>query len=174
MKKRKKVTRHRGTTTHGRGAMKKARGKGHRGGVGKAGTGKRADQKKTLILKTHKGKYFGKTIPLAKKPVKKLKTMTLSNIQTKLPTLIKKGIAKESKGVYELNLLGYKIIGNTPIKLKLKIKATSATKAAAEKIKAAQGSLELEYEQEIPKQTKQTKKPEEKPKTKEQPKKEGE
>ncbi|MBU0467250.1 MAG: hypothetical protein KKF39_06330 [Nanoarchaeota archaeon] len=46
IKKRKKVSRARGTHTHGRGFKKKARGSGHRGGVGKEGTGKRADHKK--------------------------------------------------------------------------------------------------------------------------------
>jgi len=49
-KKRTKVGRHRGSHTHGRGAKKKARGKGHRGGVGLSGTGKRADQKKSMMF----------------------------------------------------------------------------------------------------------------------------
>ena len=41
----KKVRKYRGSKTHGGGHMKKRRGSGNRGGFGKAGTGKRADQK---------------------------------------------------------------------------------------------------------------------------------
>ena len=51
-KKRKKSSRMHGRKagTHGWGARKKHKKSGHRGGKGMAGTGKRADQKKTLIL----------------------------------------------------------------------------------------------------------------------------
>jgi large subunit ribosomal protein L15 len=60
IKKRKKSTRMhgRGMGTHGGGARKKRKGSGHRGGIGMAGTGKRADQKKTLILKLYGNNYF--------------------------------------------------------------------------------------------------------------------
>jgi len=147
MKKRKKSSRHRGTTTHGRGAMKKARGKGHRGGVGMAGTGKRADTKKTKII-SNVNKYFKKVIALRAPKRKKPKAITLAVIQTTLPALIKKGKAEKSKEGYELNLIGYKIIGNTDVNVKLKIKATSVSKSAAEKIKQAGGSIELEKKKE--------------------------
>ena len=72
MNKRRKVTRHRGSHSHQRGAKKKARGSGHRGGFGLAGTGKRGDQKKTLVLKKHGNSYFGKSKTLRKKVVIKL------------------------------------------------------------------------------------------------------
>jgi large subunit ribosomal protein L15 len=55
--KRKKVTKYRGSKTHGCGSMKKRRGAGNRGGRGMAGTGKRGDAKKPSIR--HKS-YFGK------------------------------------------------------------------------------------------------------------------
>ena len=53
MIKRKKVSRMhgRGMGTHGWGARKKHKKSGHRGGTGMSGTGKRADNKKTLITK---------------------------------------------------------------------------------------------------------------------------
>lgn len=60
LKKRKKRSRIRGRRTVGKGSRKKARGKGHRGGKGMAGTGKRAGQKLTLVQKYYKGKYLGK------------------------------------------------------------------------------------------------------------------
>ena len=49
--KRKKNVRQRGHKTHGWGEKKKHRGKGHQGGAGMAGTGKRADSKKPSIWK---------------------------------------------------------------------------------------------------------------------------
>ena len=49
--KRKKFSRQRGGHTHGWGSKKKHRGSGNRGGKGMGGTGKRADQVKTLIWK---------------------------------------------------------------------------------------------------------------------------
>ena len=50
----------RGTKTHGWGSKKKHRGAGNRGGRGMAGAGKRAEHKKTLILKKYTNAYFGK------------------------------------------------------------------------------------------------------------------
>ena len=50
----------RAQTTHGWGSKKKHRGSGNRGGFGMAGSGKRADQKKSLILKHFGKNYYGK------------------------------------------------------------------------------------------------------------------
>ena len=49
MHKRRKSSRYRGSKTHGRGFKKKARGSGHRGGFGMAGTGKRMSQELSLL-----------------------------------------------------------------------------------------------------------------------------
>jgi len=72
-----------GSHTHRRGAKKKARGKGHRGGKGMAGTGKRADQRKSLILKLYGNNYFGKSKTLRKKIVKKLKSINVDQLSSK-------------------------------------------------------------------------------------------
>ena len=60
--KRKKASRYHGRNmgTCGSGSRKNKRKSGHKGGVGMAGTGKRADHKKTLITKLYGNKYFGK------------------------------------------------------------------------------------------------------------------
>ena len=55
--KRKKISRYRGSMTHGGGSKKKRRGSGNRGGKGLAGSGKRSDSKKPSLWKE---KYFGK------------------------------------------------------------------------------------------------------------------
>jgi len=131
MKKRKKSTRHRGSHTHGRGFKKKARGSGHRGGVGMAGTGKRADQKKTKILNL-KEKYFGKKKALRRKIKPKLKTINLRDI------------AKKIKDKKEINLKGYKILSLGEINEKIIIKASAASESAIDKIKKAGGDITLE------------------------------
>ena len=59
-KKTKKAVGQRGKTNHGHGARKKWKKSGHKGGIGMAGTGKKADHKKTLINKLYGNKYFGK------------------------------------------------------------------------------------------------------------------
>tara|TARA_Y100000310_G_C20696369_1_gene826015 strand:- start:2448 stop:2825 length:378 start_codon:yes stop_codon:yes gene_type:complete len=122
--KRKKQSRHRGSHTHGRGFKKKARGSGHRGGIGMAGTGKKAGQKKTLIQKV--SKYFGKSKTLRKAVSKKLKVINLDKISPS-----------------KTNLIGYKILSRGNPKPNLKIKASAASKAAIEKIKKAGGSIEV-------------------------------
>ena len=60
--KRKKYSRAHGKNmgTAGWGSRKKHRSSGNRGGRGMAGSGKRADHKKTLITKLYGNTYFGK------------------------------------------------------------------------------------------------------------------
>lgn len=140
-KKRRKSTRFRGSHTHGRGFKKKARGSGHRGGFGMAGTGKRADQKKTLVLKTKGRDYFGKAKTIRRKQSPKPKSINLHDLVRNIPSLIKKGVAKESKGVYEINLPKYKILSNGDVSEKLKITAAAASKSALEKVKKAGGEI---------------------------------
>ena len=79
IKKRTRSRRFRGAHTAGRGFKKKARGSGHRGGVGMAGTGKKADQKKTLILNLPY-EYFGKTRRRSQPERFKPETINLSQI----------------------------------------------------------------------------------------------
>ena len=133
LKKRKKKSRMRGSHTHGRGFKKKARGSGHRGGVGMAGSGKRGDQKKTLVLNLYGNDYFGKSKTL-RRPVKiKLKSINLREIQQKF--------GKDEKS---LNLKGYKVLGEGELTMPLKITASAASESAIEKVKKAGGEIVLE------------------------------
>ena len=144
VKKRKKATRFRGTHTHGRGFKKKARGSGHRGGVGMSGTGKRADQKKTLVLNLYGNDYFGKQKALRKGVIPiRLEAINLSQVIQQIEHLEKKGLAKEVKGVYEITLKGYKILGDGEVTKKLKIIASAASASASEKVKKAGGEIVL-------------------------------
>ncbi len=150
IKKRKKSTRFRGTHTHGRGFKKKARGSGHRGGVGKAGSGKRGDQKKNLSLDkfgnpSEKG-YFGKSKTLRRGKIFRRKSMSLETIQSKIDWLKKNGLAVEKSGVCEINLREYKIIGNTDLKFKVKVFAFSASNGAKKAVEKAGGEIITERE----------------------------
>ena len=128
-KKRKKSSRAHGSHTHGGGFKKKRRGSGHRGGVGMAGTGKRADHKKSLIINMEE-KYFGKSS--LKKKVKRYKTLNLSDVVR---------IIKDKK---EIDLSQYKILSKGEISKPIKIKAYAASKAAINKVKKAGGEIILE------------------------------
>ena len=133
-KKRKKSSRYHGRNmgTCGTGARKKAKGSGHRGGKGMAGTGKRADQKKTLILKLYGHGYFGKQGITSKGTERdKRDRINVSEIQEKY----KPG---------EVNLSSYKILGDGEIKNKFIITAQSASKSAIEKVEAAGGKIIVE------------------------------
>jgi len=139
IKKRKKVSRMHGhgMGTHGTGARKNKRKSGNKGGIGMAGTGKRADQKKTLITKLYGNNYFGKqgiTSRGTKRDVRKR-----INIQDVELNLEKYG-KKTAKG-WEIILKNYKILGKGEVKNKLFITCLEASKTAIEKIKKAGGEI---------------------------------
>lgn len=145
-KKRGKTTRYRGSHTHGRGFKKKARGSGHRGGFGMAGTGKRGDAKKTMILNLYGNDYFGSDKTLRRgqgKGLIKLEATSLRRINENILSFVKNGIAKESKGAYEVNLSGYKVLGEGEVSLKLIITADAASQSAIDKVKKAGGEIIL-------------------------------
>lgn len=146
--KRRKSSRFRGYKTHGRGFKKKARGSGHRGGFGMAGTGKRGDAKKTMVLNLYGNDYFGKDRALRRPVSVKLKVLNLDDIQLNLNSLIEQGIAKESKGSYEINLKGKKILGDGEVKDKLLITSSAATASAIDKVTKAGGKILLPAKEE--------------------------
>ena len=142
IKKTKKSVKQRGNNTYGHGARKKWKGSGHRGGFGMAGTGKRADHKKSLILKKYGNKYFGKQgITSRSTKRKKDQVINLRDIEKNIDSLTRK---YEKQGI--LDLSKYKILGEGGLKSKLKIKALSFTKSAKEKIEKAGGEVILAKE----------------------------
>ena len=138
-KKRKKSSRYHGRNmgTCGTGARKKSKGSGHRGGKGMAGTGKRADHKKSLILKLYGHGYFGKQGMTSKGTERdKRDRINVSEIQEKY----KSG---------EVNLSSYKILGDGEIKNKFTITAQSASKSAIKKVEKAGGKIIVEVIKEM-------------------------
>jgi large subunit ribosomal protein L15 len=144
VKKRKKVTRCHGKNmgTHGSGSRKNKRKSGHKGGVGMAGTGKRADHKKTLITKLYGNDYFGKQGVTSRGTKRdKRDRINLLAIESNLDNLVKQKIAKKVGDVFEINLSSFKILGTGEVKSKLKITAFEASKSAIEKVKKAGGEI---------------------------------
>ena len=141
VKKRKKCSRMHGRKmgTHGRGARKKAKKSGHKGGIGMSGSGKRADHKKTLITKLFGHTYFGKKGFTSRGT--KRDTRKRINIQQIELNLEKYG--KKKGNLFEIELKGYKILGKGDVKNKLIIKAKEASQSAIEKIKKAGGEIIL-------------------------------
>ena len=121
IKKRNKSSRFRGSKTHTRGFKKKARGSGHRGGVGMAGTGKRGDQRKTYVINLTGGNnYFGKSKVLRRGNVpKKLEVINVGDLSKKINSYVNQGKAVLSKDKYTIDLKGYKILGEGETKLKM-------------------------------------------------------
>ena len=130
--------------THCTGCRKNKRGSGQRGGKGMAGTGKRADQKKTLILKLYGHGYFGKQGITSRSLAKdKRDRINLETIQSNLQNMVKQGLVKKTSKGYEINLEGYKILGTGQVKEKLIIKAKEASQSAIDKIQKAGGEIQL-------------------------------
>ena len=142
--KRKKSTRNRGSKTVRWGARKKHKKSGHRGGIGMAGSGKRADQKKTLVLKLYGNDYFGKQGITSKGTERdKRERINIETINSNIENYVKKGLAKPITGGFEINLKNYKILGKGNTNKKLIIKAEEASESAIEKIKKAGGEIQI-------------------------------
>jgi large subunit ribosomal protein L15 len=132
-KKRKKESR-----MHG-GCRKNRKGSGHRGGKGMSGSGKRADQKKTLITKLYGNTYFGKQGVTSRKTERdKRQRINLQQVELNLEKY-----GKKTKDGWEIFLPNYKILGIGDVKNKLIIHALSASKSAIEKVKAKGGEILL-------------------------------
>ncbi len=140
--KRKKNTRQRGHKTHGWGSKKKHRGKGHQGGAGMAGTGKRADSKKPSIWKDLD--YFGKHGFVSKTPKVKINAVNIGFIEQHVDKFLSNNLIKKENGIYsiELEKLGFnKLLGDGRVSMKFKIKTPYASKSVVEKVKEAGGEI---------------------------------
>lgn len=148
----KKNIRQRGHKTHGWGSKKKHRGAGNRGGRGNAGSGKRGDQKKPSYwnnLKTMKSSqkrgqdYFGK-FGFGMNADKSGVTITVRDLDTRLPSFVADKKATEKGGVYTVDLKACgiaKLLGTGQVKKKVNVTVLAATASAVEKIQAAGGSV---------------------------------
>jgi len=130
IKRRRKSRRFRGSHTHGRGFKKKARGSGHRGGVGMAGTGKRGDQRKSMILKNTLPEYFGKRQTRMTYGKIKLKTLNLDRLSF-------------NKIKDDADYSEYKVVGTLTQPVKLHITAGRASETAIKSVEKHGGKIAL-------------------------------
>lgn len=143
LNKRKKSIKFRGHHTHGYGSKKKHRGSGHQGGVGMAGTGKRADQKKPSIWtdKHYFGRYgfFSQTRTVTK-------GLNIFYIEEHFEKLLASGKIKKTGDSYIINLDDFnanKLLASGNPTRKYTIKTDYASLSAIEKIKNAGGTVNL-------------------------------
>lgn len=144
LNKRKKAIKLRGHHTHGYGSKKKHRGSGHQGGVGMAGTGKRADQKKPSIWKDVD--YFGRHGFVSKSKLK-IKTLNLFYLEDHFDDLLKNGKIKKEADLFVVSLKDFgcnKLLGSGSVEHKYKILVDYASASAIEKVQEAKGTVELQ------------------------------
>jgi len=134
----KKSCKQRGSRTHGGGSQKKRRGKGHKGGHGFAGVGKRGGQKKSWYLS--KGiKPYGKQKKYKKKTIK---TLNLKQLDQFLDKWISEKKASKEGDTYtvDLNKLGYsKLLGAGTTAKKIHVTCKLISQSAKKKIEDAGG-----------------------------------
>jgi large subunit ribosomal protein L15 len=140
--KRRKSKRLRGSKTYGWGAMKKHRGSGNKGGAGNAGSGKRADSKKpsTWAEEDHFGKHG-----FVPKTGIVFRAINASDIEQKMPHLLKEGKAVHEAGAYKIDLatLGFnKLLSSGRISTKMIITVQYASEGAIAKVEEAGGKVE--------------------------------
>ena len=143
MRKQKKSRKFRGSRRHGFGYSKQHQGKGHRGGAGNAGLGKRGQQNMTRLysLGIH---HLGRTGMLVEKRNKiEERAITLKDFDQKLEGWAAQNLAKKEKDVFAIDLksVGYdKVISNGTINHKVKLTGR-ASAGAKKKIEAAGGTV---------------------------------
>lgn len=154
-RKRKKMSRLRGSHTHGWGAKKKHRGKGSRGGSGLSGRGKRTNPKEPSIWKDPR--YFGKYGFVNKNVKLEINALNIKQLDEQADELVENKLAKKEKDTYIINLedLGFnKLLGSGRVNKKLKIKTRYASKKALEAVKKSGGEIILVKKEKESKQEK--------------------
>lgn len=125
--KRKKVTKYRGSKTHGGGSMKKRRGAGSRGGRGKAGTGKKGDVKKPSYWQSY--------------PYSSGKGFVSRKVKAKTINLYELNSLWQGKEL-DLGAMGYdKLLGRGLIYEAVQVKIPYATPKAIKKIESVKGKV---------------------------------
>lgn len=148
LNRRKKAIKFRGHHTHGYGSKKKHRGSGHQGGVGMAGTGKKADQKKTKIWKDVN--YFGRHGFVSKSNIK-INPINLFYIETHIDLLVKDGVVKKEGDNYKIDLKDLKcnkLLGSGTVTKKYNIITDYASASAIVKVEEAKGTVNVKNKSE--------------------------
>ncbi len=141
VKRRKKITKHRGSRTCGWGLVH--RGSGQKGGAGNAGTGKKANAKAPRSGLWTK-QLMGKHGFIHKGPQVHDIVINLRDLEDKLPAFLAHKNATENAGLITIDLVkvGYtKVLSTGKVTRKWNITAARAAPEAIKKVKAAGGEL---------------------------------
>lgn len=139
----KRVKRIRGTRTCGGGSAKKRRGKGSKGGSGRAGAYEHHFVRswKQGIIKGNKKRAISHVRQEANIAI------NVGELENMLGGLIEKGKAEErTGGIYciDVTLLGIqKVLGKGEVTKKLMLRANEISRVARDKIESAGGTVEL-------------------------------
>ncbi len=150
LRKAKKSRKLRGTRYNGRGYNDRNRGAGCRGGRGNAGSGKRADQKKTRLInaKVHNGykpRSYGFN-SLKQRFHKDIKTINLVDLEKFFEYYVKNNVFEKSGDLVKADLrkLGIdKLLGSGRIEHKFEITVDYASEKAVKKVEEAGGKVIL-------------------------------
>jgi large subunit ribosomal protein L15 len=175
--KRTKVSRMRGTSSHGGGHKKKRRGAGHRGGIGLSGSGARGDQKKTAvlsgsssffkILSAQKGvpvkELMKKYMHFGKKGFKSLnktsnEVLSINYIETNFDKMVAEGliIKEKTEFIFNATAAGYdKVLGRGKISKKVTIIVEEISALAKQRVEEAGGKVILAFEDDFEESTSQ-------------------
>jgi large subunit ribosomal protein L15 len=143
VKRRKKITKYRGSRTCGWGLVH--RGSGQKGGAGNAGSGKKANSKAPRVGLWAK-QLMGKHGFIHHGAEARDVTINLRDLEDRLPAFLEAKTAAESGGVVAIDLAkaGYtKVLSAGRVTRKWKITAAKASPDAVEKVKAAGGELSV-------------------------------
>ncbi len=162
-KKKSKVSRMRGTSSHGWGHKKKHRGAGHRGGVGLSGTGAMGDAQKPGILANSKGILkkisAAKGIKMSKIKLgntyntkrgfasihkKKQNVLSLNYLEHNYDKLVESGVIVEEKKemIFDSTAFNYnKVLGRGKFTKKMTIVCFDISENAKQAVEAAGGKV---------------------------------
>ncbi len=129
-----------GNRSHGAGNIKNRRGKGSRGGVGRAGFHKHKWLQTIKRGEIRGEKGFVNPSPSAR-PRKKTREISIGEIQCEIDA---GKHAAGADGVYAVSLLGFKVLSGGSLKAKAAVRAAGFSAKAKEKIAAAGGSTAAE------------------------------
>ncbi len=138
--KRKKVTRQRARRTHGYGLTH--RGKGNKGGAGRAGGIKKSNCKKRMYDPSEFGRHgFVRKNKILEKAI------STRQLDQEIKTLLQKNKIKQEKDTYTVDLsqIGYdKLISDGKVYSEINVAVKKATESAIEKIQKAGGTVTLQ------------------------------
>lgn len=142
--KRAKMSRARGSWTHGWGAKKKHRGAGHRVGRGNAGSGKKGDARSPTYVRIRK--YFGKHgfTSRSRSLIIPVNVGYFDQYADDL-VLAKKVMLKDDTYHVDCTKLGFgKLLSKGPVTRKFSVTVSRASPKAIAKVEAAGGSVTVE------------------------------